>query len=224
MREVSWYYVDRSQQRIGPVAPSDVAEAHRVGAIDDQSLVWREGLASWLPLGQFRGELGIIGPPTVLPPQPQAQGPAPAGSGSRTAAWVLGLLALGVGGIFVLAVLAAIALPAYQDYVSRSQVTSALADIRVGVTPYEEAIAGGSGNPATLAALGLPDRTARCSEVFVEGSFADAGSGHLIGCIVAGTPAVDGAVLTLERQAQGNWTCRVAGLRDRHLPSGCENE
>ncbi|MGH8077805.1 MAG: pilin, partial [Lysobacter sp.] len=49
--------------------------------------------------------------------------------------------------VAIIAILAAIALPAYQDYVARSQVTAGLADIRGGVTAYEEMINRGTGTP-----------------------------------------------------------------------------
>src|SRR5690606_39244347 len=41
--------------------------------------------------------------------------------------------------VAIIAILAAIALPAYQNYVAKSQVTAGLADIRGGVTAFEEA-------------------------------------------------------------------------------------
>ena len=46
--------------------------------------------------------------------------------------------------VAIIAILAAIALPAYQDYIARSQVTTGLADIRGGVTAFEERIQRGT--------------------------------------------------------------------------------
>jgi len=66
--------------------------------------------------------------------------------------------------VAIIAILAAIALPAYQDYIARSQVTTGLADIRSGVTAFEERIQRGTptGVP-TNADLGLQINTARCA-------------------------------------------------------------
>ena len=65
--------------------------------------------------------------------------------------------------VAIIAILAAIALPAYQDYIARSQVTAGLADIRGGVTAYEELINRGSTGTPNQAAIGLNTTTARCS-------------------------------------------------------------
>ena len=45
--------------------------------------------------------------------------------------------------VAIIAILAAIALPAYQNYVAKSQATAGLADIRGGVTAFEEGIQSG---------------------------------------------------------------------------------
>ncbi|WP_158637048.1 DUF4339 domain-containing protein [Arenimonas daejeonensis] len=65
--------MDRGQNRQGPVDGTALAEALRQGQLDDTSLVWREGLAQWSPLGQFREELGLgaaANPPPRLPRPP----------------------------------------------------------------------------------------------------------------------------------------------------------
>src|SRR5688572_23213674 len=72
--------------------------------------------------------------------------------------------------VAIIAILAAIALPAYQDYVARSQVTAGLADIRGGVTAFEELI--NKGSPTTFTdndLIGLQDNTTRCSTITVDG-------------------------------------------------------
>lgn len=68
--------------------------------------------------------------------------------------------------VAIIAILAAIALPAYQDYMARSQATAGLADIRGGVTAAEELIQRGSGAAvSTLANLGLNSTTTRCNTI-----------------------------------------------------------
>ena len=61
MNETLWYYVDRAQQRVGPVTAADVAAAWRAGEATDESLVWHEGLVEWAPLWGFRAQLGLDG-------------------------------------------------------------------------------------------------------------------------------------------------------------------
>ena len=70
--------------------------------------------------------------------------------------------------IAIIAILAAIAIPAYQDYVARSQTAGALSDIRGGVTAFEELIQrGGETGTAAVGDLGLAGSTTRCSAIKV---------------------------------------------------------
>ena len=120
--------------------------------------------------------------------------------------------------VAIIGILAAIALPAYQDYIARSQVTAGLADIRGGVTAFEELTQRGSGTAATEARIGLATSTTRCSTLKVTGA-AETGS---IACTLAGNPKVSTKVVTLTRTAMGAWNCTVPGLDAKYLPVGCK--
>ena len=61
-----WYYVDRHQERQGPVDAEIIREAYRGGQIDGESLVWREGMSQWAPLKQFELEFDLEDEPTML--------------------------------------------------------------------------------------------------------------------------------------------------------------
>ncbi|WP_026010604.1 DUF4339 domain-containing protein, partial [Pseudoxanthomonas sp. GW2] len=63
-----WYYADHNRQQQGPVAAAEVARLYRQGRVGDATLVWREGLSQWQPLGAHRSELGLDQP--VPPPAP----------------------------------------------------------------------------------------------------------------------------------------------------------
>lgn len=134
MSDAIWYYVDRAQQRQGPVTADALVEAWHAGDASDQSLVWREGMSDWRPLAEHRGELGLgdaapaYAPPPASPPGPlppagtpvgvSAAKPAPAKSNSGCL--ILGIVAV-IGLIAVIGIIAAVALPAYQDYVERAK-------------------------------------------------------------------------------------------------------
>lgn len=121
--------------------------------------------------------------------------------------------------VAIIAILAAIALPAYQDYIARSQVTTGLADIRGGVTAFEERINRGTPTGApTNADIGLADETPRCT-ITVAGDIADT-DGQSIECLIKGNPRVVGDVVTLTRSSGGAWEC-TSDTEEKYLPTGC---
>jgi len=123
--------------------------------------------------------------------------------------------------VAIIAILAAIALPAYQNYVAKSQVTAGLADIRGGVTAFEEGIQSGTKTgDATETDLGLASTTARCG-IDVSGAWTDE-SGQSITCTLKGNPKVAGETVALVRDEDGAWNCVVSGdLDEKFWPAGC---
>ena len=122
--------------------------------------------------------------------------------------------------VAIIAILAAIALPAYQNYVAKSQTTAGLADIRGGVTAFEEAIQSGRSTAANVTDIGLSASTTRCSAIGVTGNYNDA-SGQTIRCTIAGNPSVSGSFVTLTRTATGQWGCTATATNTNHRPNGC---
>lgn len=71
-----WYYADLSRQRQGPVSAAQLAGLYAQGLVTAESLVWRQGLPNWQPLGSVAAEVGIAtAPPAGLPPPPPAANP-----------------------------------------------------------------------------------------------------------------------------------------------------
>ena len=126
--------------------------------------------------------------------------------------------------VAIIGVLAAIALPMYQDYVAKAQVTAGLADIRGGVTAYEEIIQSGTKTTSLTepAKIGLATATARCS-ISVSGN-PTTESGQKIECTTKGNPKVagQGKKIYLERNASGQWECKVTGIDQKYWPVGCK--
>lgn len=67
---MEWYYAEGKEQK-GPVSEEQFAELLRAGVIQQQTLVWREGMAAWKPYGQVASD----SQPTT------SSGPAPLTSG-----------------------------------------------------------------------------------------------------------------------------------------------
>lgn len=49
MNEMEWLYLVRGEKR-GPLPASKVVQLYQVGILKSDSLVWRQGLANWVPL------------------------------------------------------------------------------------------------------------------------------------------------------------------------------
>ena len=122
--------------------------------------------------------------------------------------------------VAIIAILAAIALPAYQNYVARSQVTAGLADIRGGVTAFEEIIQRGSTGTATPADIGLATTTPRCG-ITTTGAYS-APANQTIVCTLKGNPKVQGGTVTLTRTGSGAWNCSTDATKaGPYKPNGC---
>jgi uncharacterized RDD family membrane protein YckC len=63
-----WYYVSPDHQRQGPVGTVELAVQFHRGLLSLETLVWRDGLEQWQPLGDFAEELGLLrdGPAITL--------------------------------------------------------------------------------------------------------------------------------------------------------------
>lgn len=121
--------------------------------------------------------------------------------------------------VAIIAILAAIAIPAYQNYVARSQATAALADLAGAKSSFETLLISETVITTSTAAIGLTDRTARCSLIEINSN-----PPGFMRCTIRGNPAVDGKVLTLARGNSGFWSCSISGgILAEHLPEDCTN-
>lgn len=118
--------------------------------------------------------------------------------------------------VAIIAILAAIALPAYQDYVTRAQVTGGLADVSGGKTMFEAQVLANNITTFDLSAIGLPTSTARCNLTM------DPSETGFIRCELKGNPIVIGNTVEITRTASGMWSCVVdPDIPERYWPVGC---
>ena len=127
--------------------------------------------------------------------------------------------------VAIIGILAAVALPAYQDYIAKSQVTSALAEITPGKVQIEEKIASGKLTAAEtdVPAIGLKATTDRCD---VTASYAGTGDANIT-CTIKGNAQVVGTTVIWTRgpddQAAGTtgqWTC-ASTAKAKLTPTSC---
>lgn len=74
---MSWYYANQGQQS-GPVEDSIFEDLVRQGVIGPATLVWREGMANWIPYSQVHATATAGSPPP--PPEGSTSGTAPEGA------------------------------------------------------------------------------------------------------------------------------------------------
>lgn len=118
--------------------------------------------------------------------------------------------------VAIIAILAAIALPAYQNYVRKSQVTAGLADITPGKTSFEIKVNEGS-TITGPAQIGLQTTTSRCDTISATSDSTGAGT---IVCPLKGGPGVQGTNVTWTRNSSGMWACSSTADA-KYRPSTC---
>jgi hypothetical protein len=96
----NWYFGENGQQ-IGPLDDHAIQQAIQQGRVTRQTLVWREGMAQWVPLDAVPE---LSGAPAALAPYapPVYYGPGGATSmGPRTSGLAVASLICGISGIVI---------------------------------------------------------------------------------------------------------------------------
>jgi len=130
--------------------------------------------------------------------------------------------------VAIIGILAAVAIPAYQDYIAKAKATAAYADISGGKTGYEMAVVQGlpdsggapAGAAAYLAAAGLSGSTGNCTSITADVPADGVGS---VTCTIA-SPGRLGTAPTIElaRSAEGTYACIATGFAEtEYMPVGC---
>ena len=137
--------------------------------------------------------------------------------------------------VAIIGILAAVAIPAYQDYTGKSQIGTALAEITGGKNNIAGMLA--QGNPSAAEATALTGTTAdilknfgfvaatspRCSAY--TSTIGSDGTAS-ISCTMIGTAAVNGKFIKWSRAADGVWTCKISiADADKQLtPKNCTQD
>jgi len=146
--------------------------------------------------------------------------------------------------VAIIGILAAIAIPQYQDYIARTQVNRSVGEIAALKTAVEENIM--RGNMAiTAAQLGYVESNLTDTLVIgpaigaagvmpAAGSFTAAGAGVLAVELDSAdndaSAAVNGAIIYMVRAVDGSWTCDIDGTtpdtettwKATFIPAGCD--
>lgn len=143
--------------------------------------------------------------------------------------------------IAIIGILAAIALPMYQDYISKTQITRAYGELASVKTAIDAAIFDGktpvlAADAAAGAKVSPPEEfvgllSNPTSNLLTQATITvgNAGAVTLQGVMGSGENVQSGIVgtsITLSRASDGNWTCAVAGngatnWKNKFAPTGC---
>lgn len=116
--------------------------------------------------------------------------------------------------VVIIGILAAVAIPAYQDYVAKSKWGAANSEISSIKNTFDEIVSRESALTPTLGfasetSLSISPQTANCA--FTDPITFDSatGIGELVCTIVGGPTNVEGRTITLARDGNGRWTCNT---------------
>ena len=129
--------------------------------------------------------------------------------------------------IAIIGVLAAIALPMYQDYITKSQVTRVYAELKNAQRLADVELFEGRTPSLTAGDKGFIGVAADSSNLATLASTLDAtGAGALTMTFDrSSNSGLKGSTLTLTRTADGAWACsgtKTAGFKDKYIPTGCD--
>ena len=227
-----WYYSAGNDQRQGPLPSDDLVAQFRHGRIGLDTVVWRDGLAGWQPLGDFAVELGLANstgaplPPPLPPPRPVPAAyasPPQAAPKSGLSGCMIALIVAAVVAVPMVAILAAIALPAYQDYTLRARTGAALLDAAPLKTDIAAYLAGNSTCPSNGDAdFGAPGTYAGTHLASITlGTFESKRCGMELILRNAGSDRLDGKKIWLEYDpSDASWECS-SEIDDKYLPATC---
>ncbi|RDZ27507.1 pilin [Lysobacter silvisoli] len=247
-----WYYHDAAQGRVGPLSVEDMQARYRDRRLQRDTLVWREGLREWQPADRLSEELGLdaIQPDASRPPPlpaaaPIAMTPSAAASGYAGASvrtdmrhapapkrgmsgCLIAVIVLAVLGLPVLGILAAIALPAYQDYTVRAKVMQSFSEANALKAAVAEHMAANGRCPSN-GDDGFGDAQDYATATTAQIKIGTMQNGHCaMELELRGLgPGADGKTVWFEAQQQGNavnWDCTGGDLPGRYRPQECRGQ
>lgn len=128
--------------------------------------------------------------------------------------------------VAIIGILSAIAIPAYQYYVSKSQITAAIAELNGAKPQYELIINGASAsnnNGFTVENMFFAGPQSQVCIYSVNGPDNGGDADEALTCQLQNVnPKIAGEFIYLSRNAQGSWQCSTStGINSNYKPAGC---
>jgi type IV pilus assembly protein PilA len=116
--------------------------------------------------------------------------------------------------VAIIGILAAVAIPAYQDYVAKAKWGAANGEISAAKTNYDVEVSDGNAPIIGMSGTGaikIQAATSNCTNTLTYTAATTAGT--LVCTIVAGPGTVSGTTITWTRTTDGAWTCASTALQ-----------
>jgi len=128
--------------------------------------------------------------------------------------------------VAIIGILAAIALPAYQDYTIKSQATGALSEISPSKVLFEIAINEGiipSLTNASAGFIGITAGSGQYCKFKIGANPLTANTAKLTCTITNANPIINDKTITMERtKATGLWACKTNIAEAKYKPGACQ--
>lgn len=122
--------------------------------------------------------------------------------------------------VAIIGILAAIAIPAYQNYIARAEANTGLQAIAPLKTAVEDQFSRGVGGASTTVA-NLGSSTSASPLGTISATFTSSGTGTLQFVFdQQASPRVKGSQITLNRANDGTWSC-TSNVDSAYRPRGC---
>lgn len=229
-----WYYHAPGEGRVGPLGAETLREYFAAERIHRDTLVWREGQAEWRPLEQLSSELGIdpavlyaaaapAAPPPLPPTASTQRAPLTSGGPPKRgmSGCLIALIVVAVLAVPMIGILAAIAIPAYNDYTLRTKVAeSALSaePLKLAVAEFHARQQACPDNDSAGFKPAEAYADARVASITV-GTFENDRCGIELRLRGIGSDKIDGKALWWEHDGNA-WHCS-SEIDDRYLPQFC---
>ena len=136
--------------------------------------------------------------------------------------------------VAIIGILAAVAIPAYTDYLKRAKVSEAVSLMGALKTPAEETMGSLGTNKVSIPVLATDCSTVTpatpnigCIEGKTAGKYVDeivkASATSYTANMVTSDPSLTGLVVLQYNTTDGNWTCGYDAFLTKYLPTQCKN-
>ncbi|MCC6709453.1 MAG: pilin [Gammaproteobacteria bacterium] len=124
--------------------------------------------------------------------------------------------------VAIIGILAAVAIPAYQDYTIRAKVTEGLSLASAGKTAVSEYFSANGSLPTDNTAAGMADEESIAGNSVDKVNVGAGGDGIIT--VTFSTTTIVGQTITLEPKTTGGkvvWDCTNGNLEGKYRPSSC---